>query len=218
MKPIVIFGTGDFSDIVTELVERDLKREVVGYVVDDDYYKIGTYNNKSVIPLSKLVNCYPPSSFTVVLGFIGNKMFTHRREKFNLLVKLGYSMENLIHPSAVISSKRIGVGNIILENCVIGYFSQIGDGNILWPLSSINHHNSIGSFNNFSPSVSTSGGVTIGDCCFLGNNSTYKNKVTVANYTLVGAGTYIYKDTEEYGVYVPKRFVKLDRKSTEFNI
>lgn len=43
--------------------------------------------------------------------------------------------------------------------------------------------NIVGSFNNFSPGSSASGNVTMGDHCFLGNNSTYKNKITIADYT-----------------------------------
>lgn len=130
--------------------------------------------------------------------------------------EFGYELENLIHPSAVISTSTIGFGNIILENCVIGYNVKMGNANIMWPLASINHHNIIGSFNNISPGTSTSGGVVIGNHCFLGNNSTYKNKVTVLDYTLVGAGAYISHDTESNGVYVPERSIKLDKTSDQF--
>ena len=38
--------------------------------------------------------------------------------------------------------------------------------------------------------------------CFLGANSCIRDGITVAPYTLVGACSYISKDTKENGVYI----------------
>lgn len=213
MKDFLVFGTGDFADIVSDLIKR-LGRNTAGYILDDAYVSSDSYNRLPVIPLSRLKE-YSTEKYSVAIGFIGGKMYTQRSEKFELIRSLGYELENLIHPSAVLSTDNIGVGNIILEGCILGFKVKMGDGNIMWPHSVVNHHGVIGSFNNLSPSMSTSGGVTIGSHCFLGNNSTYKNKVVVADYTLVGAGAYIAHNTEEYGVYVPERTVKLNKNSMD---
>ena len=47
--------------------------------------------------------------------------------------------------------------------------------------------------------------MTIHNNCFIGANSTIRNGVTVADKTLVGASSYISKNTVENGVYVPSR-------------
>ena len=216
IKKIVICGTGEFSDIVTDLMERVLQGTVAAYVLDDEYITSSEYNGKPVIALSKLKEEYPPEEYDAAIGFVGREMFNQRERVFHLLRNWGYKLENLIHPSAILSTEHIGCGNIIFENCVLGFHVQFGSGNIMWPLSAINHHGIIGDFNNISPGVSTSGDVTIGSHCFLGNNSTYKNKVMVADYTYVGAGAYIAGDTEAYSVYVPERSIRLDKKSTDF--
>lgn len=218
MKPFIVFGTGDFSDIVTYLIENDLERKIAAYVLDDQFIidTHTTYHNKPVIPLSKVESLYSPELYSVAIGFIGKNMFEQREEKFDFFYSRNYELENLIHPSAIMSNCKMGVGNIILENCVFGFSTKIENCNIAWPLVSINHHGTVGSFNNLSPSMSTSGGVKIGNNCFLGNNSTYKNKICVADYTLVGAGAYITHDTERFGVYVPQRTVQLKKSSLDF--
>lgn len=217
MKRFVVCGTGDFSDIVSDLIQRILGNMVVAYALDQEYYTPGLrYDDKDVILLDDIERFFPPDSCDAAIGLIGNDRFECRERIFKRLKSSGYKMENLIHSSSVISSQNIGCGNIILENCVIGYNARLGNGNIMWPLSAVNHHSTVGSFNNISPGVSSSGGVIIGSHCFLGNNSTYKNKVHVADYTLVGAGAYISQNTEPESVYVPERSIRLDKSSAGF--
>ncbi|MBD5103972.1 MAG: acetyltransferase [Ruminococcaceae bacterium] len=217
MKKFVVYGAGEFADIVSDLIERVLQYTVEAYILDDEYINaVNKYNGKEVVPASMIKEKFSPLEYDVAIGFIGKDMFNSRKRVFDLLKCYGYKIDNLIHPSAIISTSNIGDGNIILENCVIGYNVKFGNGNIMWPLSSANHHNIVGNFNNFAPGASTSGGVIIGNHCFLGNNSTYNNKVTVSDYTFVGAGAYIAKNTESYGVYVPEKSIKINKTADEF--
>lgn len=51
----------------------------------------------------------------------------------------------------------------------------------------------------------------------IGNNATFKNKVAVADRTLVGAGAYITRDTRPEEVLVPPRSYALrDKSSADF--
>lgn len=219
MKKFIVYGAGDFADIVTNLIEDVLKREVISYVVNDDIYAFNNHNGKPVVKLDDVVNLYPPNDYSAVIGFIGNDMRTSREKAFEAFFEMGYDLENLIHPTAAVSSAKLGKGNIILANSFIAFNSSIGNGNIVWQLAAIGYNNVIGSYNNISPHVSTSGNVTVGNHCFLGNNSTYKNKVIVSDYTLVGANAYISHDTLPYGVYVPQKSICLEsKKSTDFNL
>lgn len=218
MKEYVIFGTGTLSDLVTYVIEDCLGDRVSAYVVDDEYMISNSHNGREVVPLSKLVEKYSPNRYGAVVGFAGGKMMDPRERVSNILCDLGYSMENIIHPSAVISTKSIGYGNVIFENCVLAHNVKFGSGNIMFPLSVINHDSVVGNFNHISPCVSIPGIVTVGNHCFLGNNSTYKNRIHVLDYTFVGAGSYIIKDTEKYAVYTPVRTVKLDKNSLDIII
>lgn len=219
MKKFIVYGAGDFADIVTNLIEDVLKREVISYVVNLDTCDVNNHNGKPVVKLDDVVNLYPPKNYSAVIGFIGSDMRTSREKAFETFLEMGYDLENLIHPTATVSSSKLGKGNIILANSFIAFNSSIGNGNIVWQLAAIGYNNVIGNYNNISPHVSTSGNVTIGNHCFLGNNSTYKNKIIVADYTLVGANAYISHDTLPYGVYVPQKSIWLEnKKSTDFNL
>lgn len=219
MKKLVIFGTGDFADIVTDLAVRT-GFQVNGYLIDDEYYN-GNENRKNglpIVPFSQAGESFPAGEYGAAVGMIGQDMQTAREAVFNKLKGMGYELPNIVHPSAVIGSVAMGEGNIILEGCVLGFSAGIGNANIMWPLSAINHHGRAGSFNNFSPGATTAGGAVVGSHCFLGVNCSVNNRITVSDYTLAGAGTYIAKTTEPYGVYVPERAIKLNKTSLEMKL
>jgi acetyltransferase-like isoleucine patch superfamily enzyme len=47
-----------------------------------------------------------------------------------------------------------------------------------------------------------SGGVNIGENCFVGVNSTIRDHINIADKCVIGAGSIIMKDTQESGVYI----------------
>lgn len=211
MKKIIVYGAGQFADIVTNLIEASLHREVAGYVLDNEFYDKNEYNGRPVVSSSNMMNVFPPEGYSAVLGFMGHDMFDAWERTFNMLLKNGYELENFIHPSAIISSNNIGQGNIILENCVIGYGTTLGNGNVLYPLTAINHNNNIGSFNLFASGVHTAGGTIIENHVFMGLNTCTNNKITIADYTFVGAGSHIVKSTEKGCVYISNAALKLNK-------
>ena len=60
-----------------------------------------------------------------------------------------------------------------------------------------------------------SGHCEIKSNCFLGVNSTVGHGVKVAKETLLGAGAVITKDTEEKGVYLAPRTMKISKTSDQ---
>jgi acetyltransferase-like isoleucine patch superfamily enzyme len=53
------------------------------------------------------------------------------------------------------------------------------------------------------------GKVTIGKGAFIGMNSTILPGVTIGNYCIIGAGTVVSKDTEDYSVYIGNAAIRL---------
>jgi acetyltransferase-like isoleucine patch superfamily enzyme len=49
--------------------------------------------------------------------------------------------------------------------------------------------------------VVVSGGVTVGENCFLGVNVTLRDHIVLGKNCVIGAGALIVKDTEDNGVY-----------------
>lgn len=142
-----------------------------------------------------------------------------RKRIFREVRTKGYQIMSYIHPSATVLTENIGEGTIIMERALIGPFVHMGVGNIFYPDAHVAHDSTIGDFNFFSVSCAVAGHVRIGNNCFLGNNCTIKNGIALRDYTLVGAGAYISKDSEPFSVYVPARSARLEGKdSRDFHI
>ena len=131
----------------------------------------------------------------------------------------GYKIASYISSNATyLSQFQPGENAFILENNTIQPFVRIGNNVTLWSGNHIGHHSQIDDHNFVSSHVVISGHCEIKSFCFLGVNSTLAHKVTLAEGTLLGAGVIISKDTEENGVYVAARPVKLDKTSNQINL
>lgn len=218
MRKFIIFGTGDFADIVYWVITKEMKREVEVFTANKEY--IGeerTHRNYPLIAFEDITKICSPDEYSMVIAYEGKEMYQERRRTYEKAENMGYVMENVISDSAIISSEKIGQGNIILEGCIIAPFSEIGNGNILWSGATVQHHNKVGNFNVLAPRVSPSGFVEIGNHCFLGNGAIIKNKIRIADFSFIGAGAYVSKNTKEREVVVPPRsYVLRNKESFDF--
>lgn len=213
MKPVIVFGTGDFADIVSFVLEKKTGRSIAAYAIHERYRREETWRGRPLISLEESEHLYPPSEFDAVLAIIGKKMFCQREDVFKEIAVKGYSLINVIDPSASVDTKAIGSGNIILANCSLEAHCCIGNGNIIWQNTVLPHHNRVGDFNNLAPSVSLSGYSSVGNHCFIGNNVCIKNRIHVPDYCFIGAGAYVYGPLKENTVLVPERSRILETKT-----
>lgn len=213
---IVVYGTGDFSDVVSYVIEDKLGGEVAGYVLDRQYLPADTdqYQGKPLYAFDDLAARFPADEYGVFIGFIGKKMFSFRQKAFMRLKEMGYGLPNVVHPTAAVDSDKIGDGNLIMHNACIERHCQVGDCNIIWQNVVFPHHNIVGSFNNFGPCASLSGYSVIGSNCFIGGNSAISNKVVVSNQAFIGANSLITKNVGEQEVWVPTRSYSLENKTS----
>ena len=143
-----------------------------------------------------------------------------RYKVFRILARglsaLGWNYKELISGYFRRHGMKVGSNCNILSdiNSSEPYLISIGDNvTISNDVDFITHDASIGKVTNGITS-DLFGPIEIGNNCFIGANSTIKNGVELNAYTLVGGGTYINKDTDSYGVYVPAMSVKLTKKSS----
>lgn len=214
MRDFIIFGKGDFADILTYIIENEMRRNVAAYMVNKEFLDTGSYHGKPVVPYEEVEMFYRPSDYAVSLGYEAHDMYRTRERLQMELRQKGFWLDNVISNTADLTNAEIGLGNIIMQNCLLAPFSRIGDGNVLWGGAQIQHHNVVGSFNCIAPGVIPSGYVKIGSHCFIGTNAAIKNNVTIADYTLVGAGAYISENTEKFNVIVPEKSLRLEGKSS----
>ena len=98
-------------------------------------------------------------------------------------------------------------------------FVRIGSDVTLWSGNHIGHDSTIGDHCFISSHVVVSGHVHDRHHCFIGVNATLRNGITIAEYTLVGAGALIMKDTAPRSVYIARSApVRPTRRSDEIDL
>lgn len=114
---------------------------------------------------------------------------------YNLAVSLGYNIQNLIHPTAIISSlTTIGKGVLINAGAIINAGVRIDSGCIINTGVIVDHESEIESFVHLAPGAIVAGRVKIGTQTFLGIGTTVIDKINIGAHVISGANSIIIKD------------------------
>ena len=219
MSKVVIFGIGDFAQVADVYLTEDSPHEVVAFTVNQEYIEATELSGHPVVAFEGLEELYPPSDFAmlVAIGFSG---VNRTRAGICLQCKdRGYELISYVCSKATTwSDLDVGENTFVFEDNVIQPFVKIGNNVVLWSGNHIGHHVVIGDHCFIASHVVISGGTVIGDSCFLGVNSTIRDHITIAPFTVIGAGAIIMKDTEVEDVYIASKTNKAERKSSELNL
>ncbi len=91
---------------------------------------------------------------------------------------MGYSMASFISPQAtILNGGVIGDNCFILEDNTVQPYARIGSNVTLWSGNHIGHHSVIGDHTFIASHVVVSGGVEIGERCFVGVNATLRDHI-----------------------------------------
>lgn len=156
--------------------------------VDDAYIVDG------VLPLSK----FDPREYAVIVAIANCE---DRQAVVERLPK-DTKYFTFVHPTAIIKDTTpigegsfIGAYSIITSNISLGKHCLLNRGN------HIGHDSVIGDYFSAMPGAIVSGNVIVGDCVYLGTNSSIKEKLTVCSNVTIGLNTGIVKHITQPGVY-----------------
>lgn len=195
-KPIIVFGLGTFASLITRYIKCFTNWDISCYTADDDFCAQSSFEERDVIPWTRLIRTHSPEKFDALLA-IGYTNYGRVREKaFLQLKQQGFHVMNFIHPTASVFADSLGEGNIILEDAILGMDSIIGDANLFWNGCNLSHECIVGSFNTFCPSSTFAGFSVISDHCVFGVNCTCINNLRISDSTFVGAGALLTRNTE----------------------
>lgn len=218
-KKIIIFGKGLYAEIINQYLTDESEYEIVAFTLDDEYIKEVTYLGLPMVPFSKVQELYPPTDYFMHIGLSYTNLNHLRKDRYYEAKAKGYTLPTYISSKATVLTKYpIGDNCFIFENNTIQPFVKIGNNVILWSGNHIGHHGEIQDHNFISSHVVISGQCLIKSNCFIGVNSTIAHGITIETENLIGAGSYIAKNTEPKAVYVPPRSVKLDKTSDQFKL
>lgn len=129
----------------------------------------------------------------ITLGSIG---YSSKRERlYQLVLDIGFSVPNIIDPTAIISRhSTLSTGIFIGKKAVVNAGATIDDCAIINTSSVVEHDCQIGSFVHVSPSATLCGNVAVGFGTHIGAGATIKQGITVGEHAIVGMSSVVVHD------------------------
>ena len=193
MRNIVLIGGGGHCKSVIDVIEQEGRFEIVG-IVDKPKLLGSNVLGYSVIgsdfDLDSLAKKYQYALITV--GQI--KSPSLRIKLFDLAVKAGFTLPNIISPNAYVSRhSSIGNGVVVMHNAIVNASASIGDNCIINSKALIEHDVVIKNHCHISTGSIVNGGALIKNRVFFGSNSTTREGVIIESDLVFGAGSLILK-------------------------
>jgi len=201
-RRLVIFGSGDIAQLAHYYFTMDSSYEVVAFTVDASFIKETNFCGLPVVAFEDVIDVFPPGDNELFVALSYSMLNVFRKEKFVAAKVKGYKIARYISSRAsVLNNGRIGENCFILEDNTIQPFVSIGNNVTLWSGNHIGHHSVVRDHTFIASHVVVSGGVDIGEQCFLGVNATLRDHIKVGDRCVIGAGALLLGDAEKEGVY-----------------
>ena len=216
---LIIIGNTSNAKLAHYYFTEDSEYEVIAFSVNQDYISESNFCGLPVVPFEDLETKFPSDQYYVFVAVGYKDMNDVRAELYNEVKTKGYKLPNYISSKCTFLSKEpIGDNNLILEDNTIQPFVKIGSNNVLWSGNHIGHDAVIEDHCFITSHVVVSGFTKIENNSFIGVNVSLRDDITIAKYTLIGAGASIMNNTTEYGVYLAPRPFEMNKKSTDLKI
>ena len=195
MKKLIVYGAGEFSSLIANVLSYHDDLEIVAYGDDDPQKTADHIDGTPVFGQKDLLNFAKQNNIKLAITAIGNN--TVRAEKFNLLKNTGFQMISIVHPQALIDTKVSYGENVIIEmGTAIHTNSKIGNNVFLGGEALIGHHNIIGDHVLVGGNVSFGGSVVVEDYVSLGVGASIKPGIRLGKGSVIGVGAAVIKDVE----------------------
>ena len=217
MKKLIIFGNTVVAKLAYFYFKRDSCYEVVGFTVDRMYINENEFLGLPLLAFDVLEEKYSNKDYELFLAIGPNKMNDFREKKFYEAKNKGYKLASYISKNAIIHSK-IGENCLVADGVIINPFSTIGSNNFFWEQVLISNYADIKDNCYFAPKVTISSYCIVENNSVFGTGSVIKANVKISEKTLIGACSYISKDSKKDGVYGERSSEFLGLISSKINI
>lgn len=214
-KPLVIFGTGQISEIVTFYLKK-MNREIYAYCVDKKYYKKSSFKNRKIMTTEKLFKTYKPKDINVHIAITYKKLNTTREKKYLEFKRKGYYLESFINDKNINNNaQKIGENCFIIDSH-IQPFVKIYNNIYIWSGTVIGHNSIIKNHSWISGGAAIGGNSNIGEKCFLGMNSTVGHFVKIGKECFLGAGSIITNNLKKKSLVIQEDSHKMNFSPKDF--
>lgn len=202
MKPVVIFGTGKAAQVASFYLERFSDYEIVGYTVDDAYVDADVFNDKPVVPWSRLEQHFAPGACKLLGPISAARLNTIRRDRFREGKERGYEFATFVHPQSQNYASTVGENCFIFESCTIQPYVHIGDNVIVWSKTMIGHHAQIGADCFLSSQVGIGASSRLGAESYVGGFCATVPGIDVGARSVLLNGAIVSRDGRDDSVYI----------------
>jgi sugar O-acyltransferase (sialic acid O-acetyltransferase NeuD family) len=179
-----IFGYGGHAREVIHFLNEDVD------IFVDDEYSGGLLN-----PVSK----FDPDIYEMMICVGESEL--RKRVRDGLPKNTKYF--SFVHPTSIVSDDiTIGEGTYIGPYCILTVNIALGSHCLFNRGVQIGHDSKIGDFFSAMPGSVVSGNCNIGDCVYLGSNSSVREKISICDNTIIGLSSGVVKNIETTGTYV----------------
>ena len=195
-KKIVIFGTGEIAELAYYYMKNDeaCDIEVVAFCSDPEFIEEPSFQGLPVVSFTEVVDKYPPSEYGMHVALSYNKLNLIRKQKYNEAKEKCYELVSYVCSKSVTwPDLKIGDNCLILENQTIQPKVEIGNNVMIWSGNHLGHGCKIKDHTYLSSHICISGYTVIGERCFVGVNSAFKDYIKIGDETFITMGASVTK-------------------------
>ena len=190
---LALFGYGGHArEVACQIGEK------VTFFVDNEYAN----------DIAKPISTFNPEEYMMMVAVADSK------DRYDIVQRLPKDTKyfTFIHPSVQIMDDNIevGEGSFIGANSILTTNIKLGKHALLNRGNHIGHDCIIQDYFSAMPGAIISGNVTIGDCVYVGTNSSIKEKMIICSGVTIGSNATVIKHIVKSGTYVgvPSKKIK----------
>jgi len=204
-KKVVIFGVSDFASQVSFYLKQDSDFEIVAYTVDAEYNNEKTFLELAVVDFESVQNIYPPTEYAMFVAIGYHKLNTTRESKFHEAKAKGYQLISYIcSRNSFWNDLVVGENCFIMEGNIFMQNVKIADNVIIAVGNKIGHDTVIEENCFITSNVMMGGFCNMNRNTFIGLSTVIKDKTTIAEFNILGAGSIILKNTKPHSSFLTK--------------
>ena len=205
MKDIAIYGAGGFGKEIALMIQRINKNggdwNLIGFFDDGKDVGFQVSHLGNVLGNKETLNTWP-TILAVGIAVGSTEYLSLIKEGIN---NANIWFPNLLDPSVNITdpeSFKIGVGNIIQQNCRFSSDVTIGSFNVMNSDTVVGHDATIGDYNVIMPDIRISGEVSIGTHCLIGVGSIILQQIKIGSGVRLAPGSVLLTKPKDNSLYM----------------
>lgn len=198
IQKLVIVGTSSSARHVLHFVQYHGLFEVVGFAVNEQYYREDTFQGLPVYRLEHLREECPHREFKVFVAVMWNRLNADRRRLYEYCKGQGYAMANLVSPLAAVRGTIQGDNCWVHDFVVVQNDTVVDSDTFIMAYSLIGANAHVGAHCFFAARSLLGGGSTLGEQSFVGLSSTVFDDTCIGRKCIVGACTAVKRNMPDF--------------------